>query len=331
MIEKIWITWEIQRRNKSLSKEVGAKLFEITSYKSRFRRYPGQILCTLRIIKENRPLILFVQNPSILLASLAVTIKKLYGIKTVVVDAHNAGLFPVEGRSRILNGLSKYIIRKADITLVTNVKLADHVRDVGGRPLVMPDPLPVFNNAETCALDEKHTKRRATFICTWSEDEPYDELIKAAACFENSMEFFVTGKYPANMAVRILPDNVNLTGYLGDNAYICLLRSSDFIIVLTTRENCLNCGAYESVSLERPLILSDTEALRSYFSKGVVYSQNNATDLRYAIQRMLDNLAQETSDISQLKIELARNWQGCMVPLNECLLTKKNQTSVIGQ
>jgi len=62
-----------------------------------------------------------------------------------------------------------------------------------------------------------------------------------------------------------MSDNLTLTAFIDDNAYVTLLYSCDLIVDLTTREDCLVCGAYESVSAEKPLLLSDTTALRVFW------------------------------------------------------------------
>jgi hypothetical protein len=49
-----------------------------------------------------------------------------------------------------------------------------------------------------------------------------------------------------------------------------MMRSVDATIVLSERENCLLCGAYETVASEKPMILSNKEALRNYFDKGAI-------------------------------------------------------------
>ena len=56
--------------------------------------------------------------------------------------------------------------------------------------------------------------------------------------------------------------------------YVSMLYSVDATIDLTNRENCLVCGAYESVAAGKPMILSKTQALMEYFNKGAVYVEH---------------------------------------------------------
>jgi len=119
------------------------------------------------------------------------------------------------------------------------------------------------------------------FVCTYSPDEPYHEVIRAAAQFEANLVVYISGKIPQKeqWLQHSIPKNVVLTGYLPEEEYVRLLHSVDVVIDLTTREDCLVCGAYESIAAERPLIVSDTKALREAFHLGTLYSNNTASDL----------------------------------------------------
>ena len=308
MAERVWITWEVQQRNRTMSQKVGATLFEVTSARGRLLRYPYQVWRTLQILRRERPDVLFVQNPSIVLSMLAISTKRYFRISRLIMDAHNAGIYPLEGRIEPLNSLARLIFRRTDITIVTNAVLAGYVTDNGGNPVIVPDPLPDFG-VEKCAVSAvPNSPLKAVFICTWGADEPWEEVIEAATGLEGLVNIYITGKYIAAVANRNLPKNIILTGFLHDEAYIDLLRSADFIIVLTKRENCLNCGAYEAVSLCKPLVLSDTSALRGYFSAGAVHAENNARSIAAALGQMADSLNEYSAQVAQLRQHLEEDW-----------------------
>jgi glycosyltransferase involved in cell wall biosynthesis len=77
---------------------------------------------------------------------------------------------------------------------------------------------------------------------------------------------------------------------------------------LTDYENCLVCGAYEAVAAEVPLILSDTKALRTYFSKGVVFTKNNVNDIAEKVNSAIERKEVMEKEIQQLKKELMNSW-----------------------
>ena len=68
--------------------------------------------------------------------------------------------------------------------------------------------------------------------------------------------------------------NIILTGYLPDDEYIALLKSADVIIVLTSQDHTLTCGSYESIVLGKPMVLTDTEAIKNHFNKGSEQSKS---------------------------------------------------------
>ncbi len=313
--KKIWVTWETQRRNISLSKKLDAKYFEVITNKPGIIRYPTNLIKTLLIFLREQPQLIFVQNPSIILALFSVLYGKIANLP-VIVDAHNAGVYPLEGASRFFNTIANVIFRKASLTLVTNDFLSDYVGERGGNAFVLPDPLPDFPSPNKEAQNK--SGHSVLFICTWAIDEPYLEVIKAAQHIDESITINITGKVREKELQKIkapIATNINFTGFLPDDEYIELLHFSDIIIDLTTRENCLVCGAYEGVASETPLILSDKKILKDYFYKGVVFTENDCINISRNINLAIENLEHLKRDIKHLKCELTEKWQANMVKL----------------
>ena len=69
MPERLWITWEVQRRNRSMSKVLGAELYELVLVAPFWWRYPVLVIKTINLIWRTRPQIIFSQNPSLVLAA----------------------------------------------------------------------------------------------------------------------------------------------------------------------------------------------------------------------------------------------------------------------
>ena len=123
----------------------------------------------------------------------------------------------------------------------------------------------------------------AVFICTFGVDEPYLEVIEAARAIPDDIYIYITGKFEGKVEQSTLPCNVKLLGFVPDDEYWLMLASADFIIDLTLRHDCLVCGAYEGVAMEKPLILSDTDALKSYFIQGCIYVKPTAHSIANGI------------------------------------------------
>lgn len=296
-----WFTWEVQPRNRSMARVLGIELYELISNKPRVVKYFILVTKTLRIIFSKRIHVIYAQNPSIVLSFLSVWVRLIFN-KRLVVDAHNAGIYPLEGRSKILNAIAQFIIRNSDITIVSNKHLAKVVSSFGGVPFVLPDPIPALHHSAAppnLAAQEQYV----LFICTWAADEPYYEVI-AAAQDTQQLSIFITGnhknKLPADY-IKQLPANVRLLGFVSEEDYIQYFSNALAVIDLTTRDNCLVCGAYEAAALGVPAILSDSEVNREVFNEGFVYTNNCAADIATAIQVAITHRDVLVVDINQFR------------------------------
>ncbi len=301
----VWITWEKQRRNEGISTELGFQLHEIISHKRGLKRYLECIVKTCRILQNSNPTHVAVQNPSMVLALLAVMLKWWYRY-TLVVDAHNAGIYPLEGQSRLLQLLAKFIQKNATCTIITNENLKKVVEGHGGVACILPDKIPT--PPETLTLQQSG-ERRICFICTYAQDEPYRDVIKAAALIPDDIIIMITGNYNNKVDPAGLPGNVRLLGYLPEDHYWATLRSSDLVMDLTTRDDCLVCGAYEGLSLLKPLILSNSQASRNYFYKGCVYVDSDPNSIASGIRKAVHDFFQLQHEVADLKDELDSSWK----------------------
>ena len=174
--DAIWITWENQTRNHSMSTKLGVPLYELISPNTGIRRYLELMWRTFQLIRKHRPSVVFCQNPSIVLAFFCTFLFQTKHRK-VVVDEHNAGLFPLEGKSAALNFLANYVVRHADLLIVSNENLSQHCERIGGKAVVIPDPLPDLTNYEQAA--DPAPPFQILFICGWGDDEPVEAVFEA--------------------------------------------------------------------------------------------------------------------------------------------------------
>ncbi|MDP2644066.1 MAG: glycosyltransferase [Desulfobacterales bacterium] len=272
---------------------------------------------TFFILCKERPDLLFVQNPSVILALFSVTMARLF-TPLVVVDAHNEGIKPFYGRLNWLMFIYHAIQRKADLTIVTNHKLAREVYRNKGRPFVLEDKIPAFSAVERTTLAGRHN---IVFICTFEKDEPYQAVIEAGRMMDPGINIYITGQYQKapGRIIKTAPPNVVFSGFLSEQNYANLLYSCDAVVDLTLMQNCLVCGAYEAVALEKPLILSNTPALRSYFGPGAVFTENKAASIADAINHVLANKETLENQVKILKEKLQADWQEKWVDLNGVL------------
>lgn len=293
-ISALWVAWEHQTRNRSLSRLLDIPLYEFVSENKGARRYAESMVKTLLLIRSKKPDIVFCQNPSIVLSFFCVIFKSLLSC-SVIIDEHNAGLFPLDGQNTVLNWIARFIVRKADAVIVTNAALATQCTDWGGTPIVIEDPLPDFVEQYSIELpnslsaaSERVQPFELLFICTWASDEPYMNVLEAARVFSTDvLRITITGSYHGKVDPAEVPDCVHLAGFLAKPDYVRQLAGADGVLVLTTRQDCLNCGAYEAVSVLKPGVLSDTSALRCYFTDGFLFTDNSVESLINCIQSLI--------------------------------------------
>jgi glycosyltransferase involved in cell wall biosynthesis len=269
-------------------------------------KYSTGLLKTCCVLARERPTLVCCQNPSLVLSAFLVTIGKAAGFR-VCVDAHNVGLFPAEGRSPSLMKLSAFIQRQAEITLVTNLGMHETVLKNRGRPFILQDRIPDIPKGRPLDLMGGFN---ILFICSYAADEPYSLVFEAARSLEAGIHLYVTGNYrKRGIDPAGLRDNITLTGYIPEEHYVRMLCSVDATIDLTSRENCLVCGAYESLAAEKPQVLSDTQALRRYFCRGAVYAPHTVRGVLEAIRRVVRERERLAREARELKALRAAQWE----------------------
>jgi glycosyltransferase involved in cell wall biosynthesis len=68
------------------------------------------------------------------------------------------------------------------------------------------------------------------------------------------------------------------------------------------------CGAYEAVAMEKPFVLSDTEALKCYFYQGGVHVANNGEAIAKGIQQIISEYESYMEKVAALKAALESSW-----------------------
>lgn len=302
MKDTIWITWEYQVRNRNLSKAINVPLYEIIhETKTTLGRYIKSSIATVRLIKRRKPSVVFHQSPSIVLAFLLTSLKPVFGYK-IVVDVHNAGIKPGEGKYALLNALAKYSLLRANLLIIHNETVRKLIPCDDSRIFILPDPLPdtYLINKDTIQMDKFIN---ILFICRWSADEPYEEVFKAAQILLNTepnLRILITGKIPKHIQALELPKNIRLLGFVETKEYNRRLATAHGAIALTTRTDSLNCAGYEAMAHEVPMILSDSPVLRNFFFRGYLFTQNTAPDIASNIKDLVAHRC-------ELKEELAKH------------------------
>ena len=301
----VWISWERHRRTRELSRSLHAELVELTSRSRWLVRYPILLWRTVWRLARRRPSVLLVQCPSVLLGVWVSLLKHAFGYR-LVADLHNEAVVPFNYSGRVYLAALRFIHRTADVSVVSNDALKRVVEQHGGRAFALPDRIPGLA-VRPHAL-ENAARPAVVFVCTYAPDEPFLEVIDAARLIGPSIDLYVTGNPRRMKRAMAVPSHVHLTGFLSESAYGQLLARADVIVDLTMMDDCLVCGAYEAVALAKPLVTSDTPALRQYFRNGTVYSAHDPVSLAAAITRALGMRRQLAGEMAALRRDLRAEW-----------------------
>jgi glycosyltransferase involved in cell wall biosynthesis len=306
----LWITWETQRRNRSIADAIGARYCEFAGIHRypRLVRYLVGIGKTFRLLVAERPDTVIAQDPSVALALFVVLARPLFRYRAGI-DMHNVG-FALYTDLRILRWASRFIQRHADFVIAHNDPLRDRMAPRGGTLIALPDRIPDI--PEPDELPALAGDFNVLFICTFSPDEPVVEVLEA---FRGAArDLYVTGNYAGYPGRDLKAEyadapNIHLMGRIPWNEYDAMLHAVDAAIVLTTRDDCLCCGCYEAVAVGKPLITTDTRALRGYFHKGAAYVDNTAASISAAVDHVAERHEQLVHEQRDLKNELIADWE----------------------
>ena len=264
-------------------------------------KYGYQAVKTMSVLFRRRPHVVFVQSPP----SFAVMFVALYcGLTgaSFLVDAHSAAMqSPYWTRPRWLYAL---LARRAAATIVTNQRFAEVIRASGGRALVIRDIPTSFPGGQGRPTGADFN---VLVVNTFSVDEPLREVVAAAREVPEAT-FHVTGDTRRGRIPPDRPENVRFTGFLPTEAYYELMASSDAVMCLTTRDDTMQRGACEALSMGRPIITSNWPLLRDYFRKGTVHVDNGAIGIRDGVRAMMRHHSRFEAEITALQGEQRREW-----------------------
>lgn len=307
--QPVWIAWERQRRSTTLAAELGAELKVFEFEPNGFLRYFVLGFKTLPVLWRWRGKVVFVQNPSVVLSTLASLLRPLLRY-VLVVDRHSNFFFdrqhPFTFLERIFLICSDFTLRCSDITIITNTTVRDIVLEHGGRPFIlpvlMPELLPKDQIPPPRPFVPNERPLEILFVCSWASDEPIAEVAAAAAALgAERVTIHVSGR-PRPEYREVLdraPSNFRVRGFLSDEEYLRLMSEVDCVMAITTAPATIVCGGAEGVALNKPLILGDTRELREHFPCGVVFAKNSSEGVGEAIEKAIASLPQLRSEMSE--------------------------------
>ena len=304
----VWANAERGTRSAWMARELGIDDVRFVGSNTRgFRRalvnYPAQLIRTVSVLMRRRPRVVFVQSPP----SYAAWTVALYGLATgaaFVIDAHSDAF--ERARWTRPEWLTRYVARRAVVTIVTNEHWAARVRWWGGTAITIPTIPTALVIGQPPAMKPGSN---VAVVNTWADDEPLDEVL-AAADELPEISFYVTGRADgvAGLQQRIR-SNVIFTGFLSQPDYHALLAASDAVVCLTTRDHTMQNGACEAMFIGTPIVTSDWPVLREYFLDAAVYVDNTAAGIRDGLRDLTASLARYRRDVRKVRGRRQREWE----------------------
>lgn len=331
----LFAVWtNISRRSEQLARKFDAEYYRLDRIARPllariFRLVVNSVRTVIKCFRS-KPTIIFSYHVHPFVTCAAMVHKVFYGCK-VVPDLHtgaftNYNHFP-------LNVVNYFLWRNADLVFVHNQEslrfVAQKYPFMARRLFVLEDPLPEFPQVSPEGLDQwKKAGMSAVLVSRFRPDEPIQEFVEAARKISN-VHFYITGNYH-NVGFPLekhQSSQVTFTGFIPDDNYVGLLKSADFLVVLTTQDKTLLSGAYEALALEKPLLVSRTRTLRDYFSDAAVYTCNTAAEISNAITHLVGQMEVFRIRVARLRQQKVREWEEKRKRLDEVLFLTRSKGS----
>ena len=291
----VFVTWDPScARSSAQSRHLGAELIIIDIGRSLptiigvLIRYVLSVMATFWNLARLRPGVVFTENMPIFLVG-SVALYAAIARIPFIIDSHSGAFNDPKWKWTI--PAYRMLARRSLVNLNTNATHKQLVESWGGRSIIVSD-IPI--HIESTASPQGVLQPYLAVVTSYSFDEPVFEVFKATQQLPD-IRFYLTGdhrKLPSKLA-REKPENVHFTGFSPYSEYLGLLKGAIGVIVLTTRDNTMQRGAYEALSLGSPIITSDFQVLRDSFADAAIYVDNTPS----AIVKAVQNLVTHESDM----------------------------------
>lgn len=305
----VFLKWfPYDKRNETIAAALGAECHFICSMKRRTPwnaplRYLVQTLKTLHLLWRKRPGTILVTNPPVFAAATVALHCALFGGR-FIMDSHSGAL---ADRWHLFQSLHRLVARKAALVVITNETFQSVYRGWGARTRIISDIVMNIPCRESADLGDGF---HVMVVCSFDPDEPIAEILAAAAELPE-VSFKVTGNFrrlPPEQ-VRNSTPNVTFTGFLTDEDYFELLHACQAVMVLVDTEDTMQQGAYEAVSVKKPMVLSDWRLLRESYPCGAVFVANEPASIRDGVLRLIERYDEYVDGAERIHRERSAIWE----------------------
>lgn len=310
----VFISWAPYcSRSDNIARKFNGKSYMVyydflgSNYITILLKYLLQTLKSLQILLVERPDAVFVMTPPIFACLPVLLYCKFFG-KPYIIDAHTAAF--LHGRWKNKKRLNSFFIKRALRTCVTNEFLADIVKKRGGDYIILTDVPIKFPNYKHVSVQINKLRKVITLVNTFAEDEPLKDFLLAAENYDD-INFYITGKITSSVKhyIKDLKENIKFTGFLSNYDYGHLLYSSDLVCAFTKRNHTMLRGAYESIYMGKPVVISNWSVLKKNFSVGAVFVDNTVKGIADGINEALAGINKLTQEARSLRLKKIETWE----------------------
>jgi glycosyltransferase involved in cell wall biosynthesis len=279
-------------------------------------KYGPQFIKTLIELYKVKPNIVFAMAPPVFAVG-AVYLYCSLSRSHYVMDCHS-GVFE-SSKWRWSFPLLRYFGRHAKAVLVTNSQHNDLVTSWPAESVILSDPppkIPRFQVSDNIFSSQKNV----AVVNRFAPDELVDEMLEAAGWLPD-VRFHVTGDIGRAKSRWLTknPENVKFTNWLPNDRYWGYLYKSNLILTLTNKENTLLRGAWEAMYLGQPLVTSNTQTLRNYFTAGTIFVDGTPESIANGISRCLDLETELREEMNILREDKKLEWKNQIHKLEDLI------------
>lgn len=307
----VLIAWkEYQRRVEVMAPYLGVEHFyfyhswEVRSKLHKALSYLPKTINTLACLFRIKPVIVFVQFPPTPALYAVAFYSWLTGAR-YVSDCHMG----VTNSHWLHWPFAKKLLTHGKV-IVHNEHLVGLVEEeLNVKPFVLRDGI-AKKQVDACEKNSLlptfglSAKEYVIFPCSFSADEPMEEVIEAARSLPEIM--FVMTWHPEKLEKRIhnmLPKNVLLTGFLKTDDFDHLFANAGAALILTVHEGVQLSGVQEAMAFEIPAIVSDLKTTRFLYKDHPVYVKTDAGSIAHGVTLALKDRSKLESSMKMLRLE----------------------------
>lgn len=281
-------------------------------------KYVPQTLRTWLILMHEHPTAVYILNPPVF-APLVVWAYCVFSGAKILMDTHYSALYGTKWKW--LLPVTRFLAKRAIINIVDQERNKRLLNSWNAEAIVLEKP--PYQEFDTARRDVTRDRFNIVVINTFAEDDPVEIILEAATLCAD-IDWYILGdpKRARQSLLTRVSKNVTFTGYLLKEDYWNCLFPANAVMALTTREYSLMAGAIDGLSIDKPLILSRQPALEEYFTKGVVFVDNEARSIARGVREFQKLEKQLIGEIASLHNEKRIKWEKSFAYLQNVVAQK---------